>query len=143
MTATDVVLPVLGGARVLVAEGDIDDGVALTTLLRLNGFDAREARTGSAVLAAVPASRPAVLILDLDLPDVDGCELIRRVRKLPDAPAVLVVTAHTAPAVRLAATQAGAAVFLLKPAAPVELVKLVGQLCQKRSGGDCAGSPSR
>ena len=47
MTATDIVLPVLGGSRVLVVEPGEDAATSLTALLRLNGFDARTARTGA------------------------------------------------------------------------------------------------
>jgi DNA-binding response OmpR family regulator len=132
MTATDLVKPVLGGARVIVAEGDADDSVALTALLRLNGFDAREARTARDVLKAVAETKPSVLVVDLDTPGEDGCSLIRRVRRVPNPPAVVVVTAHIAQGVRLAATSAGASAFLLKPADPVELARLVGQLSDRQ-----------
>jgi DNA-binding response OmpR family regulator len=132
MTATDLVMRPLGGARVLVAEGDPDDSAALTAVLRLNGFDAREARTAEAVLKTTSETRPAVLVVDLDLPDEDGCELIRRVRRLPNPPSIVVVTGHTAEGVRRAATAAGASAYLLKPADPVELVKLVGRLNESR-----------
>jgi DNA-binding response OmpR family regulator len=128
MTATDIVKTALGGARVLVAEGDVDDSVALTAVLRFNGFDAHEARTEEDALRALRETRPSVLIVDLDLPGPDGCALIRRARRLPNPPAVIVVTAHTAPSARRAANRAGAAAYLLKPADPVELAKLVGQL---------------
>lgn len=131
MTATDLAKPVLGGARVLVAEGDPDDSVALTALLRLNGFDARAACTAEDALRAARETAPAVLVADLDLPGEDGCELIRRVRRLPRAPAVVVVTAHTSAGARQAATSAGATAFLLKPADPLELVRLVAQLSAK------------
>ena len=128
MTATDLVKRPLGGARVLVAEGDPDGSVALTAVLRLNGFDAREARTTEAALRATSEVRPVVLVIDLDLPDGDGCALIRRVRRFPDPPAVVVVTGHTAEGVRRAATEAGAVAYLLKPADPAELARLVGEL---------------
>jgi DNA-binding response OmpR family regulator len=130
MTATDLVVRPLGGPRVLVAEGDPDDSAALTAVLRLNGFDAREARTAEAALAATAEIGPLVLVVDLDLPGGDGCELIRRVRRLPHAPAVVVITGHAAEGVRRAATAAGAAAYLLKPADPVELVKLVTQFTE-------------
>jgi DNA-binding response OmpR family regulator len=132
MTATDIVKPVLGGTRVLVVEGDVDDSVALTAVLRLNGFDAREARTEKEALRATSETQPAVCVVDLDLPGGDGCALIRRVRRMPDPPAVVVVTAHTAPGVRRAALDAGAAAYLLKPADPAELARLVGQLGEGR-----------
>jgi DNA-binding response OmpR family regulator len=131
MTATDFVQRPLGGARVLVAEGDPDGSATLTAVLRLNGFDAREARTAEAALRATAETKPAVLVVDLDLPDDDGCALIRRVRRFPSPPAVLVVTGHTGDGVRSAATEAGAAAFLLKPADPLELARLVGQLSQR------------
>ncbi len=133
MTATDFARRPLGGARVLVAADDPDDCAALTAVLRLNGFDACEARTAEAVMDAVSETRPAVVVLDLnlDLPDGDGdgCTLIRRVRRLPVPPAVVVVTGHTRPAIRLAAKAAGASEVLLKPADPTDLAKLVSQLC--------------
>src|SRR5262245_3328569 len=108
MTATDLVKRPLGGARVLGAEGEPDGSAALTAVLRLNGFDAREARTAAAALEALSETRPAVLVVDLDLPDGDGCALIRRARRFPDPPAVVVVTGHTAEGVRRAAAAAGA-----------------------------------
>lgn len=129
MTATDIVKRPLGGARVIVAEGDTDDSVALTAMLRLNGFDASEARTAEAALRATTETRPAVVVIDLDLPDGDGCTLIRRVRRLVNPPAVVVVTGHTAEKTRRAALDAGATAYLLKPADPIELAKLVGRLC--------------
>jgi|GEM_PF-1573307 len=134
MTATDLAMPALGGARVLVAEGDADDSAALTAILRLNGFDAREARSTRAVLEAIPQTQPAVLVVDLDLPDDDRCALIRRARRFPNPPDVVVVTGHTGEGIRLAATQAGAAAYFLKPADPTQLVKVVQRLCAKREG---------
>jgi CheY-like chemotaxis protein len=131
MTATDLAKRPLGGASVLVAAGDPDDSASLTAVLRLNGFDAREARSSAAVLEAAGESRPAVVVLDLDLPGGDGCALIRRVRRLPDPPAVVVVTGHTKKGVHLAAKAAGASAFLLKPADPVELAKLITQLSDR------------
>jgi DNA-binding response OmpR family regulator len=134
MTATDLVKRPLGGARVLVAEGDADGSVALTVVLRLNGFDAREARTAEAALRATSETRPAVVVVDLDLPDGDGCALIRRVRRLPNPPAVVVVTGHAAEGARRAATEAGAVAYLLKPADPSELARLIGRLSDGRGG---------
>jgi DNA-binding response OmpR family regulator len=130
ITATDMAMPALGGRRVLVVESREDDAAALAAMLRLNGFDARTARTGADALAAAAASQPHVIVLDLDLPDADGCELIRRLRARPDPPAVAVVTGHTRPAVRRAAAAAGAAAYLLKPAEPTELAALIDRLCR-------------
>jgi DNA-binding response OmpR family regulator len=132
ITATDIAMPALGGRRVLVVESGADDAAALAAMLRLKGFDARTARTGADALAAAAANQPQVVVLDLDLPDADGCELIRRLREPPDPPEVVVVTGHTGPAVRRAVIAAGAAAYLLKPAEPTELTALVDRLGQPR-----------
>lgn len=128
MTATDFALPALGGAKVLVVEGGEDDAAALTAMLRLKGFDARTARTAADAIRSVTADRPHAVVLDPDLPDGDGCDLIRRVRACPDPPPVVVLTGQTAPAVRRAVKSAGAVAFVLKPADPDELARLLGRL---------------
>jgi DNA-binding response OmpR family regulator len=128
MTATDLAMPALGGAKVLVVEGREDDAVSLTAVLRLKGFNARTARTGADALSRVSADRPHAVVLDPDLPDADGCEVIRRVRSAPDPPPVVVLSGHTAPSVRRAASAAGAAAFVLKPADPDKLVRLLDLL---------------
>src|SRR5690242_3514805 len=96
MTATDIAMPALGGPRVLVVEADADSSASLTGLLRMKGFDAHEARTRADALALAREHRPGVVVLDLDLPDGDGCELIRRLREAADPPAVVVLTGYTA-----------------------------------------------
>jgi DNA-binding response OmpR family regulator len=128
MTATDLAMPVLGGVKVLVVEGGEDDAAALTAVLRLKGFDARTARTGADALSCVSADRPHAVVLDPDLPDVDGCDVIRLVRACPNPPPIVVLTGHTAPAVRRAASAAGASAVVFKPAHPDELVRLLSRL---------------
>src|SRR5688572_5267264 len=108
-------MPVLGGSRVLVVEAEPDTAATQTALLRLKGFDAHAVQTGADAIQAVAGQKPRVVVLDLDLPDADGCDLIRRVRGLADPPDVVVVTGMTSPASRRAATAAGAAAYLLKP----------------------------
>lgn len=132
MTATDLVVRPLGGTRVLVAAGAPDDSASLTAVLRLNGFDAREVRAADDALGAVADTRPAVVVTDLNVTDGDGCEFVRRLRQLPKPPAVVVVTGHTAGSVRRAAISAGASAFLLKPADPLELARVVERLSDRQ-----------
>ena len=128
ITPTDLVMPVLGGFRVLVVAADADSAASLAAVLRLRGFEANAARTGAAALEAVAADRPKVVVLDPELPDADGCDLIRRIRAAAGSPAVVVVTGETSQALRLAVTAAGANACLLKPADPDRLVSLIGRL---------------
>lgn len=128
-TATDLAARPLGGARVLVLDADPDGAASLAALLRLSGFDADEVHTAATALRAVAASRPHAVLMDLSLPDADPLRVIRQFRAAPQPPAVVVVTGDTSPAARAAATAAGAADFLLKPADPQTLVRLVHRLC--------------
>lgn len=129
LTASDLVPRRLGGDRVLVVDSGEDAAAALTAVLRLNGFDAYTARTGAAALKALSSVRPSAVVIDLDLPDADACDVIRRVRARPNPPTVVVLTGHTGQAHRRAAADAGAAEYLLKPAEPIELVRLLMRLC--------------
>jgi DNA-binding response OmpR family regulator len=128
MTGTDMVMPVLGGGRVLVVEDGEDSAASLTALLRLHGFDARTARTGSEAVSTTALFRPHVVIVDLRLPDCDGCDVVRHVRASVHPPGVIVVTGHTEPERKSAAEAAGASAYLYKPADPGELVSWVHRL---------------
>jgi DNA-binding response OmpR family regulator len=130
MTGTDITLPVLGGGRVLVIDAGEDASAALTAVLRLHGFDARTARSARDARSMWPRFHPQVAVTSLSLPDAEGCDLIRELRKLPKPPVVVVVTGHTDPARRQAALDAGASAYLLKPADPDQLVELVRELIE-------------
>lgn len=129
MTATDLAPRRLGGGKVLVVDSGEDSAATMTAMLRLNGFDAETARTGAAALKTVASQKPGVVIIDLDLPDADPCDIIRRFRAKVDPPAVIVLTGHTDQGHRRAAAEAGAVDYLLKPAEPAELVRLLMRLC--------------
>lgn len=135
MTATDLAMPVLGGGRILVVEDGEDAAASLAALLRLHGFDTHTARTGTQAVALAAALGPQVMIVDLGLPDVNGVEVIRRCRAAADAPAMVVVSGYGDEEHRTAATAAGAAAYLVKPADPKELVGWVRRLCQTEIPG--------
>ena len=129
LTATDIAPRRLGGCRVLVVEGGEDSAACLTALLRLNGFDARATHSGKDALHDLVKLKPRAVLLDLDLPDMDACDVIRSIRAKKPACAVIVLTAHTDLAHRTAAISAGANDYILKPAEPVALVKAIMSHC--------------
>jgi DNA-binding response OmpR family regulator len=114
---------------VLVLEPDADGAASLAAILRLSGFDADEVYSAADALLFLAESRPCAVLMDLALPDADPLRLIRQFRAAPHAPAVVVVTGDTNPAHRKAAVAAGAADYLLKPADPQVVVRIVQQLC--------------
>ena len=81
------------------------------------GFDVvAEAADGAAAVEAVIRERPDIVLMDLQMPVMGGVEAIRRVRSLPQAPPVLVLTTYDSDAQILAAIEAGASGYLLKDA---------------------------
>ena len=72
-----------------------------------------EAADGEAAVASVAAERPDVVLMDLQMPVMDGVEAIRRIRSMPNPP-VLVLTTYDSDTQILAAIEAGAAGYLLK-----------------------------
>lgn len=76
-----------GDTCVVLIEDEVDFRESLAELLRVEGFRVEVAVDGASGVALVSAVRPAAVLCDLGLPDVDGCEVARRIRADPD-PAV-------------------------------------------------------
>ena len=120
--------------RVLVVD---DDPLARSGLSMMLGGapDIRvvgEAGDGAQVTQQVEQSRPDVVLMDIRMPVMDGLEATERLRRLPDAPQVLVLTTFDADAHVLRAMRAGAAGFLLKDTPPNEIVAAVRAAAQNR-----------
>jgi PAS domain S-box-containing protein len=75
--------------RILIVEDNIDSGDTLSTLLRLEGHDVLLVRSGTTALETGPAFRPEVVLCDIGLPGIDGYEVARRFRDLPQFKDVL------------------------------------------------------
>lgn len=129
LTATDIAPRPLGGGRVLVVERGEESAACLTAMLRLNGFNAQSATTGEAAFRELASWKPRAMVLDLDLPGLNAGNAIPRLKKAAPACAIIVVTAHADAEHRRESLAAGAAAYLLKPADPGELVKLLQDLC--------------
>jgi DNA-binding response OmpR family regulator len=114
-------------------EGDIlvvddEDSVVEVVMLylRREGFRVRAARNGTEALLAMQAARPALVVLDIMLPQIDGLTLLRRMRENPllDAPVIL-LTARGREADRIHGLDVGADDYVTKPFSPAELVSRV------------------
>src|SRR5207249_10039286 len=78
-------------ARVLVVEDNPDAAQSLGKLLRLWGHEVRTASDGASALEAVRAQPPDVVLLDIGLPELDGYEVARRLRREPGLEGVVLV----------------------------------------------------
>jgi DNA-binding response OmpR family regulator len=111
-------------ARVLVVDDDADIAAAVVEALRVGGYEADSAGTGTAALAACAAQRPDLVLLDQMLPDIDGLEVCRRLRMTPETSTVPVIflTARTDEKSRVRGLAAGADDYVVKPFSTQELV---------------------
>ena len=122
------------GASVLAIEDDADIRQLLQTLLRREGYAVIEAATARQGLRVFHQTRPDVVILDLGLPDLDGWQVLERIRDMSDAP-VLVLTARSAELDKVRGLNAGADDYLTKPFSQVELLARLQAIRRRRAPG--------
>lgn len=123
------------GPRPLVALVDSDAAVgdALTFQLELEGYEVVAYRDAASVLACPPVNRPGCLVIDLDLPDMDGVVLLRRLRDQGvTLPAVLIVGQPTGAARGGIAAQTASIVE--KPLLNDDLAEAVARAVRTASG---------
>ncbi len=115
---------------ILLVEDNPDAAESLVLLLELLGHGVRHVREGRAALEAVAASSPALMLVDIGLPDMDGYEVARRVRACPELRRVVLValTGYGADEDRRRAGEAGFDHHLVKPVEPSVLEDLVTRL---------------
>jgi len=103
----------------------IDDEIQMRRLLRAclerNGYEVVEAATGDAGLDAALSHRPCAVLLDLGLPDIDGQEVLKRLREWSQVP-VVVVSVRGQEADKITALDNGANDYLTKPFGAGELL---------------------
>ena len=100
------------------------------TLDDVGGFRLREARDGQEALEAALEDRPEIVLLDYDMPRIDGIETCRRLRSDPvtAGATIVMLTGFADGAAHDRATAAGADHFLAKPFSPLRLLRLVDDL---------------
>jgi DNA-binding response OmpR family regulator len=119
---------------ILVVEDEEAIASFVAAYLQKDGFTVRTTGSGRAALEIVGAERPALVVLDLMLPDVDGVEVCRRIRRSGELP-VLMLTARDDDLDKLAGFEAGADDYLTKPFNPQELVARVRAILRRSGDG--------
>jgi two-component system KDP operon response regulator KdpE len=103
----------------------IDDEVQIRRLLRValesENYQVHEAQTGQQGLVEIANRKPAIILLDLGLPDMEGLEVLKRLREWSEAP-VLVLSVRDDEAGKVAALDAGAEDYVTKPFSTPELL---------------------
>jgi len=119
---------------VLVVDDAKDTRVIYAESLRFLGYRVEEASDGREALEKVSALTPDVVILDLKMPLIDGCEATRRLKTAPATKAIpiVVLSGHLLEESRQAALAAGADVYLTKPCLPDDLARHLDELLDRR-----------
>jgi CheY-like chemotaxis protein len=113
--------------RVLVVDDNPDALSMYALLVRDMGHDVRSAANGFAAMEAARAFAPEVVLLDLVLPDIDGCDLAQDMKSIPglQAARIFAVTAYNDDMARHRAFEAGCDGYFLKPMDPKVLERLL------------------
>ncbi|MCW5658197.1 MAG: response regulator [Burkholderiaceae bacterium] len=113
--------------RLLIVEDNPDIADTTATMLAIAGHTVRCARDGAQAIAEAPGFAPEVVLLDVGLPELDGYQVARRLRQLPQTRQALIIglTGYGMPADRERGREAGFDHHLLKPADPAQLRQLI------------------
>jgi two-component system cell cycle response regulator DivK len=109
---------------ILVVEDQEDNRQILRDLLTSGGFDMIEAENGADAITAAEANRPDLILMDIQLPILDGYEATRRIKANPDLKSIpiIVVTSYALSGDEDKARRAGCDDYVAKPFSPRELL---------------------
>lgn len=124
-------------ARILLVDDEVAIQRTVGPLLRTRGYDVDIAGTGASALEMFAQRTPALIVLDLGLPDLEGTEVCRRVRAESQVP-IIVLSARGAEADKVNALDLGADDYVTKPFGPEELLARI-RVALRRMAGDEGG----
>ena len=125
---------------ILVVDDDAKIVRLVRTYLERAGYRVVEASDGRAALSAIALEMPALVVLDIMLPEVDGIAVLKAVRRTDRTP-VIILSARGLVDDRITGLAAGADDYLPKPFSPAELVLRVQRILERTDGaGGASGS---
>ena len=124
----------MSDSRVLVVDDDADIRLLVRTLLERTGVAVNEAANGRDGMREFHTSRPDLVILDVSMPELDGWQMLERIRDMSDVP-VLMLTARGDELERVRGLQSGADDYVVKPFGRQELVARVQALLRRAARG--------
>jgi len=129
-----------GTDDILVVDDEASVVEVVCLYLEREGFNVRQARDGREALAALNEQKPALVVLDVMLPHVDGLEIMRRLgREEGETVPVIMLTARSQETDRIYGLELGADDYVTKPFSPAELVARVKAVLRRAKGGPSAG----
>ena len=111
----------MNNPKILVVEDDASVRNLITTTLKSNDYRYITAPNGASAILSASSQQPDIVLLDLGLPDLDGVEIIRRIRSWSDMP-IIVISARSEDSDKVSALDAGADDYLTKPFSVTEML---------------------
>lgn len=120
------------GKRILIVEDTEDNRRILRDLLTNAGFDIYEAHDGCAAITAAADVRPDLILMDIQLPILDGYEAIRHIKSNGDAepPPIIAVTSYALSGDEEKAWAAGCDGYIAKPFSPRQILAKIRELLE-------------
>jgi len=133
--------------EILVVDDEASVVEVVSLYLEREGFTVRQARDGQAALAALTERKPALMVLDLMLPQMDGLEIMRRLRDGEEGESnevpVIMLTARSQETDRIYGLELGADDYVTKPFSPAELVARVKAVLRRSQAARRAPEPEQ
>src|SRR5215213_8657729 len=117
-----------GETRILIVDDDRALRHALTSLLQAAGYSVEQASDGPEALRHLRAASTDLMLLDVNMPGMNGLDVLEKARSLPAPPAVVMMTADDAPETLVRSIEGQAFRYLRKPFAPAEIVDVVKEV---------------
>ena len=116
-----------------IVDDDQNFGRSLKRLLTIKGFPADHFGSARSFLDSVPSGQKGIAVIDIHMPDLDGFQLMDKMRELRYEMPVIVVTGQTQENTRDLALERGAVGFLQKPFSDASLIELIEERVQLKS----------
>src|SRR3954463_13284020 len=126
--------------RILFVEDETSIAEPFANALRRDGFEPVLARTGAEALARAERQPPDLVLLDLNLPDADGRDVARELRRASDVPIVM-LTARGTEMDRIVGLELGADDYVVKPFSAAEVISRIRAVLRRSGRGGAAGAP--
>jgi two-component system, OmpR family, response regulator len=128
--------------RILAVDDDLHIREVIRVALRRAGMTVVEARDGKEALARFTGEPPDLIVLDIGMPELDGLDVCRQVRKTSDVP-ILFLTARDEEIDRVLGLEIGGDDYVTKPFSPRELVARINAILRRVAPRDAEARPSQ
>jgi DNA-binding NtrC family response regulator len=121
--------------KVLVVDNETEFASTLAERLRLRKIKAESVYSGAEALAAIPRFLPDVIILDIQMPDMTGLEVLARVKAIDPTIEVILLTGHGSFEAGITGMELGAFDYIVKPVDLIQFMEKIAEAYKKRLDG--------